>query len=115
MQSYLSARKIATLYDLSNDLASEEGVNDYEDLGLGPLLCHELIAHCFSPPIGVEIHKITAAEVIQYLAYYIGHQPKESLKVESFLSYVTSQRSLASPEHLCLRIQSLGYALPSIL
>ncbi|CAM6113575.1 unnamed protein product [Calypogeia fissa] len=108
IQSYLSARKIATLYDLGYDLASEEGVNDYEDLGLGPLLCHELVIQNFSPPVGVEMNKITAMDVIQHLADWIDDHPKDVLKVESFVSYVASQLSLASPEHLLIRIQSLG-------
>lgn len=115
IHSYMAARKIATLFDLSQDLAREEGVKEFEDLGLGPLLCHELVVQYFSPPAGIKVPKISAGEVIKHLAHCLGHQSKDKLQVESFLSYVANQRSLPSPEHLCVRIQSLGYALSSIL
>lgn len=106
----MAGKKITTLYDLSVDLTRDEGVKEFEDLGLGPLLCHPLVGHYFTPPVGAEVHKITAGEVIQLLSDYIGNLGKDTrVQIDNFLSFIQKERSLPSPQHLCIKIQSLGY------
>ncbi|BFI30056.1 hypothetical protein AXG93_2528s1220 [Marchantia polymorpha subsp. ruderalis] len=109
IHSHVAGKKITTLYDLSVDLTRDEGVKEFEDLGLGPLLCHPLVGHYFTPPVGAEVHKITAGEVIQLLSDYIGNLGKDTrVQIDNFLSFIQKERSLPSPQHLCIKIQSLG-------
>ncbi|KAL3693177.1 hypothetical protein R1sor_006828 [Riccia sorocarpa] len=109
IHSHVAGKKITTLYDLSVDLTRDEGVKEFEELGLGPLLCHPLVGHYFTPPGGAEVHKITAGEVIQLLSDYIGNLGKDTrVQIDNFLGYIQKERGLPSPQHLCIKIQSLG-------
>ncbi|KAL2634648.1 hypothetical protein R1flu_006127 [Riccia fluitans] len=109
IHSHVAGKKITTLYDLSVDLTRDEGVKEFEELGLGPLLCHPLVGHYFTPPVGAEVHRITAGEVIQLLSDYIGNLGKDTrVQIDNFLGFIQKERSLPSPQHLCIKIQSLG-------
>jgi hypothetical protein len=102
---------MVTLYDLSIDLALEEGVSEFEDLGLGPLLCHKLVVQYFSPPAGVPLHKITTLEVIEHLARFVPKFTKSALSPDAFASFLTNRLSVPSVAYLHIRLQDLRYVI----
>jgi hypothetical protein len=67
---HVAGKRITTLYDLGCDLIQEERVSDFADkLGSAPL---PLLIYYFSPTKKGDVLTITAEEVIQHLADYIG-------------------------------------------
>jgi len=107
---HVAGKRITTLYDLGCDLIQEEGVSDFEDLGLGPLLCHPLVIRYFSPPVKGDVLTITTEEVIQHLADYLGEPGCGThVDINKFMVYLQKERKAPTPEHLGVRVQSLGY------
>lgn len=104
---HVAVKRITTLHDLSVEISQHEGVKDFDQLGLGPLPLHPLIVEYFAPPVQYEICKITTADVLQHLS---DHMNKNfgKIQVEDFLSFMMKARSLPSPQHLGVRIQSIG-------
>lgn len=104
---YVAVRRIATLHDLSTEICRNEGVEEFEGLGLGPLIRHPLIMHYFAPPAdAVAAFKITTEQIISYLSVFL-YRVKD-IRVEEFLSFVANKESVSFPAQLCIRIQSLG-------
>ena len=107
---HVAVRKVTTLYDLSLEIAQNEGVQDFEYLGLGPISLLPLVIQYFSPAGGPELHKITAVDVLDYLAEYT-KKCNGKVEVEPFLSSIAMLRSVPSPQHLGVRLQNFGYVL----
>lgn len=104
---HIAARKVTTLYDLGCELTQEEGVSDFEELGIGPLLCHPLVVRYFSPPD--EVLSITAGEVLQHLSDFIGTpEQRRHVDIDEFMGYLQKERKAPTMLHLGVRIQSLG-------
>ncbi|XP_031403779.1 protein NO VEIN isoform X1 [Punica granatum] len=98
---------ITTLHDLQAAICRNEGVENFEDLELGPLLRHPLVLHYFSVNTD-KVFKITSAEIISYLCEFLDAFPKNDVKVEEFLDFIAMKRSMSNKEMLMVRIQSLG-------
>ncbi|RWW07926.1 hypothetical protein BHE74_00042549 [Ensete ventricosum] len=107
---FLGARRITSLYDLEVAICKNEGVERFEELGLGPLLRHPLVEHYFSLASDVtDIFKITTEEIIDSLKTFM-EKHKKTIMVEEFLDFLAEKKLVSSKEKLCVRIQSLGYA-----
>ncbi|KAG2314534.1 hypothetical protein Bca52824_017656 [Brassica carinata] len=105
---YVGARRIVTLYDLEMAICGNEFVDSFDDLELGPLLQHPLVLLYFpsiassSGPV-----QITSEEIISFLDSYLYTYMTDDVKVDQFLNFVASKKSVASKENLGVRIQSL--------
>ncbi|KAH9313380.1 hypothetical protein KI387_028415, partial [Taxus chinensis] len=105
---YVAVRGIATLYDLSDDICRHERVEDFERLGLGPLVRHPLIVHYFEPSGDtVTTFKIKTENIVSYLSDYLYTYHDKEVLVGDFLSFVAKKRKVSSPQQLCIRIQNL--------
>ncbi|KAJ1293140.1 hypothetical protein BS78_01G045100 [Paspalum vaginatum] len=105
---YVAARKIVTAYDLEVEICKNEGVERFEELGLGPFLQHPLVAHYFSVPADLSMApKLCSEEIINALLKCVDNS-KKKMTVEDFLDYLAKQKSVSGKEKLGVRIQSLG-------
>ncbi|KAK7318951.1 hypothetical protein RJT34_03660 [Clitoria ternatea] len=113
---FVEVRKITSLYDLEVALCKYEGVNNFEALGLGPLLRHPLVIHYFSLPSHVtQVCKITSGEIIQLLSEYLDDSKSSGfVKVEQFLDFIAQKRSVECKGWLGIRIQNLGMHITAI-
>lgn len=93
-------------------ICKNEGVQQFEELELGPLIRHPLINHYFCVSSdSTAVFKISSREIISFLVEYMDiHNGKEVL-VNEFLDFIANKRSVDSKEKLHVRIQSLGYVL----
>ncbi|KAJ7565191.1 hypothetical protein O6H91_02G052100 [Diphasiastrum complanatum] len=111
IQAYVAGRKISTLHDMICEICKDEGVKEFEELGLGPPLSHPLVIEYFCPPETAEYCKITTMEVVLHLAKFLQKRKngdRAQVKVEEFLTFVAKALGISTVQHLCLRIQSLG-------
>lgn len=108
-------------------ICKNEGVEQFEELELGPLLRHPLVLHYFSVKSDVtEVFKITTEEIISFLWKFvcktyskksrkdkaIGKKKKDkAIGAEEFLDFIATKRSVADKEKLGVRVQSLGYVI----
>jgi hypothetical protein len=105
------------LYDLEVAICKNEGVEQFEELELGPLLRHPLVLHYFSVKSDVtEVFKITSEEIISFLWKFICRTYKKkskskAIKVEEFLDFIAEKRSVAGKEKLGVRVESLWYVI----
>lgn len=108
-------RRITSLYDLEVAICQQEGVDEFGDLGLGPLLQHPLVLHYFSVNFDTtQVFKITSKEIMHFLHEFVQRKRKNrDVKVEEFLDFIANKRSVARREELGIRIQSLGYVAHS--
>jgi len=99
-----------TLHDLEGAICRNEFVDSFDDLELGPLLQHPLVLLYF-PSISSSTGpvKITSEEIISFLDSYLHTYMTEDVKLDEFLNFVASQKSVTSKEKLGVRIQSLRY------
>lgn len=99
-----------TLHDLEVAICRNEFVDSFDDLELGPLLQHPLVLLYF-PSISSSTGpvKITTEEIISFLDSYMYTYMTEDVKLDEFLNFVASQKSVTSKEKLGVRIQSLRY------
>ncbi|XP_038973841.1 protein NO VEIN-like isoform X1 [Phoenix dactylifera] len=105
---FVGARRITSLYDLEVAICKSEGVERFEELGLGPLSRHPLAEHYFSIPSDVmEVFKITSEEIISLLQKFID-KCKKTITAEEFLKFLAEQNSVPVKEKLGVRVQSLG-------
>ena len=99
-----------TLYDLEMAICRNEFVDSFDDLELGPLLQYSLVLLYFpsisssSGPV-----QITTEEIISFLDTYLYTYITDDVKVDEFLNFVATKKSVASKENLGVRIQSLRY------
>ncbi|KAH9288605.1 hypothetical protein KI387_032722, partial [Taxus chinensis] len=109
VQCYVAVRRITTLYDLSVDICRHEEVEDFERLGLGPLVRHPLIMHYFAPPEDiVTAFKITTEQIVSHLSVFLYKHHEKNKQVEEFLSFLAKKQKVSSPEQLCIHVRSLG-------
>lgn len=93
-------------------ICNNEGVENFEELELGPLLRHPLVLHYFCVNSDVtKVLKITGEEIISFLSKFICKCKYKEVRVEEFLDFVAQKRSVAGKEKLGIRIQSLGYVI----
>lgn len=110
---YVAARKIVSIHDLEVEICKNEGIGQFEELGLGPFLQHPLVAHYFFVPADLsKVPKLSSEEIISCLQKFIDNS-KEKVTAESFLDYLAEQKSVSGKEKLGVRVQSLGY-VPSL-
>ena len=108
---------ITTLHELERALVSVESISQFEDLRMGPLIKHPLVAKFFQPPSDLqEIPQITAYQIQKVLFKFLdktrgaarsGHRHSQ----EEFLEFFTKAESKPSPLHLCVRITSFPLAI----
>lgn len=106
IHAHVAAKRITTLYDLGCDITQEEGVSNFEDLGIGPLHLHPLVVRYFSPPD--EFLSITAVDVMQDLGDYIGDSYYNRVELDDFMAHLQRTRKASTMRHLGVRIQTLG-------
>ncbi|RDX88172.1 hypothetical protein CR513_30268, partial [Mucuna pruriens] len=113
---FVGVRRITSLYDLEVAICKNEGVDDFEALGLGPLLRHPLVIHYFSLHSDVsQVFKITSEEIIQLLSEFLdASRSNEIIKVEQFLDFIAKKRLVRCKEWLGIRIQNLGMHISAI-
>ncbi|KAK8443907.1 hypothetical protein SEVIR_9G047900v4 [Setaria viridis] len=105
---YVAARKIVTVYDLEVEICKNEGVLQFEELGLGPFLQHPLVGHYFAVPSDLSMMpKLSSEEIINVLQKFVDNS-KKKITVEDFLNYLSEQKSVSGKEKLGVRVQSLG-------
>ena len=91
-------------------ICKNEGIEKFEELGLGPLVRHPLILHYYSVKSDTnKVYKITTDEIISLLSAYMDTCKNKEIKIEEFLDFIVKKRSVASKEELGIRIQSIGY------
>ncbi|KAJ7955389.1 Histidine kinase/DNA gyrase B [Quillaja saponaria] len=106
---FVGVRRITSLYDLEVAICKNEGVDHFDELGLGPLLKYPLVIHYFSVHSEVtEVFKITSEEIIHFLCEFIDICEQKQIKVEEFLDFIAKKRSVKCRETLGLRVQNLG-------
>ncbi|GJM96964.1 hypothetical protein PR202_ga13848 [Eleusine coracana subsp. coracana] len=105
---YVAARKIVTVHDLEVEICKNEGVEKFEELGLGPFLQHPLVVHYFAASADLSmVPKLSSEEVISFLHKFMDNSTKK-ITVEEFLDYLVEQFSVSGKEKLGVRVQSLG-------
>ncbi|KAL7177232.1 hypothetical protein ACSBR2_030551 [Camellia fascicularis] len=112
---FAGVRRITSLYDLELAICNSEGVKQFEELELGPLVRHPLVVHYFSVSSDVtKVFKITSEEVISCLCEFMGTHDGEEIDVKEFLDFIAKKRSVTGWENLSVRIQSLGMHITHI-
>ena len=109
---------ITTIYELERALISAENVSTFEELRMGPLIKHPLVAKFFQPPDNLqEIPEITAHQIQKTLMKFLDKTMKQAAargekhSLEEFLDFFTKSVSKPSPHHLCVRITSFPLAI----
>lgn len=89
-------------------ICADEGVSQFEILGMGPLLRHPLIVHYFSiSPSTIDFCKIKTEEIYMSLSKLMSkRQPPPSLN--SFMDHLMEEYTVSNKENLGLKIQSFG-------
>ncbi|MCD7453281.1 hypothetical protein HAX54_020360 [Datura stramonium] len=107
---FVGVQSIATLYDLEVAICKNEGVEQFEELELGPLVKHPLIIHYFSINLDVsEVFRITSKEIMSFLSKFMDADSSKNVNINEFLDFITEKKSAGTRENLCVRIQSLRY------
>lgn len=105
---YVAARKIVTVYDLEVEICKNEGVMQFEELGLGPFLQHPLVAHYFLVPADLSVvPKLASEEVFNVLLKYMDNA-KKRITIVDFLNHLAEKKSVSGKEKLGVRVQSFG-------
>ncbi|XP_029119151.1 protein NO VEIN isoform X2 [Elaeis guineensis] len=106
---FVSVRRMTTVHDLDVEICRSEGVEQFEELGLGALLRQQLVQHYFSVPSDVtEVCKIRVEDLISRLSVFLYRAKNKEITVEEFLDFLVQKYSVATRENLGVRIQSLG-------
>ena len=109
---FVNSRGITSLYDLELAICKNEGIERFEELGLGPLVRHPLVEHYFSVPLNVtEVYKITSEDIISYLQEFMDKSKRKMIMAQEFLDFIAVQKAVKCKEMLGVRIRSLGYVL----
>ncbi|KAK1285568.1 hypothetical protein QJS10_CPB20g01144 [Acorus calamus] len=110
IQCFVSARRVTSLYDLDLEICDTEGVEKFEDFGLGPILRHPVVQHYFSiPPDMTEMVKVTSFDIVGYLTKFVSKNWTKRINVEDFLDYLARRLSVPDRDKIGIRIQSLGF------
>ncbi|CAN6347979.1 unnamed protein product [Urochloa humidicola] len=106
---FVSVRRMTSLYDLNNELCKNEGVEKFEELGLGSLLKHPLIQQYFSiPSDATEICEITIDNLLSGLSTFIVKHKNREIPVDEFLEFLLKKHPVARKEYLGVRIMNFG-------
>ncbi|CAI0380218.1 unnamed protein product [Linum tenue] len=106
---FVAVWRVTSLYDLEVALCQNEGVEQFEDIDLGPLLQHPLVLHYFSVNSNVTgVFKITREDIIADLHEFMHSHGKKQINIDEFLDFVVEKRSIVEKEKLGVRIQNLG-------
>ncbi|KAL7106458.1 hypothetical protein ACP275_07G115500 [Erythranthe tilingii] len=109
MHCFVEVRRITSLYEMEVAICESEGIEQFEELGLGPLLQHPLVVHYFSVTSDVtEVYRIRNEEIISYIREFIDTHKKTEIRVDTFLDFICEKQSVSSREKLCVRVQNLG-------
>ncbi|XP_061994244.1 protein NO VEIN isoform X1 [Rosa rugosa] len=112
---FVGVRRIASLYDLEVAICENEGVERFEELGLGPLLRNPLVVHYFSVKCdATEVFRITSEEIISLLSEFMDACKHTYIRVEELLDFIVKKCAVASREELGIRIHSLGMHISAI-
>ncbi|KAL0904100.1 hypothetical protein M5K25_026173 [Dendrobium thyrsiflorum] len=106
---FVNTRKMTSIYELGLEICKNEGVDKFDELRLGPLLRHPLVRDYFSvSPDAQEICEITTEGLVSRLSVFLNKKRNEEIKLEEFLDFLVLKCSVASREHLGVRIRSMG-------
>ncbi|KAJ8547079.1 hypothetical protein K7X08_010665 [Anisodus acutangulus] len=106
---FVGVQRITTLYDLEVAMCKNDGVEQFEELELGPLVKHPLIIQYFSiNPDVSEVFRITSEEIMSFLSKFMDADISRKVQIDEFLNFITEKKSAGTRENLCVRIQSLG-------
>nr|GEW23166.1 histidine kinase-, DNA gyrase B-, and HSP90-like ATPase family protein [Tanacetum cinerariifolium] len=106
---FIRVWKVTTLADLEAAICKNEGVQQFEELELGPLIRHPLINDYFCvSPDSTRAFEISSQEVLNYLVEFMGANKGAEIKADELLDFIARERSVDSKEKLHVRIQSLG-------
>ncbi|KAG7028754.1 hypothetical protein SDJN02_09935, partial [Cucurbita argyrosperma subsp. argyrosperma] len=108
---FVGVRRITTLYELEKAICKNEGVNQFEELRLGPFLRHPLVLHYFSVNSEVtEVFNIKSEEIVTLLSKFMDVDAcrNKDITVEDFLDFISRKRSIKKREMLGIRVQNLG-------
>lgn len=110
---FVAVRRITSIYDLERAICKSESVNNFEDLGLGPLLRHPLVIHYFSLGSGMtQVFKIASDEIIQLLSVFLDVSKSKTINSDDeFLDFIAKKRSVECREWLGIRISNLRYVM----
>lgn len=98
------------MYDLEVAIRKNEGVEQFEELELGPVVKHPLIIHYFSVnPDMSQVSRITTEEITSLLSEFMDADKHRKVNVDEFLNFIADKKSAITREKLGVRIQSLGY------
>lgn len=98
------------MHDLELAICENEGIENFLELDLGPLVRHPLVAHYFSVSSDIkDVFRITSEEIISCLHEFMTINPSKDVKTNELLDFIAEKRSLAGREKLNVRIQNLGY------
>ncbi|KAM5562292.1 protein NO VEIN-like [Rosa sericea] len=115
IQCFVAVRRISSLYDLEIAVCKNEGIEKFEELGLGPLVRHPLVLHYYSVKSDTnEVYKITSDAIISLLSEHMDTCKNKEIKIEEFLDFIVKKQSVASKEDLGIRIQSMGMHISAI-
>lgn len=109
--AYCQVRATSTLYELGKYLAQMEERENFEDLGLGPLLDQPPVYQFFKPRRTlVAVPEITTRDVLGYLRSYMDTKYKWRGRIDfrDFLRFMTKERGCADPYELCVRVPTIG-------
>jgi hypothetical protein len=107
--AYRSCRTIATLYDFEKDICEKWNVKEFEDLGLGPLLCQDFVQQEYHPSDAiVSVTKVTFMDVVKHLKEYSYSQPRNGSKLDPavFLSTLARKKGLLKSSDLMVTFSS---------
>ncbi|CAO2823393.1 unnamed protein product, partial [Amaranthus hypochondriacus] len=108
IRCHVAVHKITTLFDLQEALCKNEGIENFEDLELGPFLKQPLVKHYFSLTKDViQVYEITSDQIVTYLSLFL-YKKRTNIVMEEFLDFVAKKCKVTNPQVLGLRIQSLG-------
>ncbi|KAD5508904.1 hypothetical protein E3N88_16607 [Mikania micrantha] len=106
---FVGVWKITTLSDLETAICKNEGVQQFAELELGPLIRHPLVNHYFCVSSGSsEVFKISCQEILAFLVEFMDTHIDKEVKADELLDFIAKKRSVDSKEKLHVRIQSLG-------
>ncbi|PKA63942.1 hypothetical protein AXF42_Ash004952 [Apostasia shenzhenica] len=112
---FVSVRRMTTVHDLGLEICKSEGVEQFEELGLGPLLRHPLVRHYFMIPSELkEVCSITIDDLMSALSTFLYKVKFKEITVEEFLTFLVEKYSLPARENLGVRIQSMGVSVEDI-
>ncbi|KAK3004441.1 hypothetical protein RJ639_020203 [Escallonia herrerae] len=107
---FVGVRRITSLHDLELAICKNEGVQHFEELELGPLVRHPLVAHYFGTSSDLtEVFRITSEEIISCLVEFMDTNKRKEIEAVELLDFIGKKRSVKGREKLGIRIQSLGW------